>query len=94
LTFTPRFGRTIMPKPAGTNAFGEGKWHANDEVLRDRDHLPVKQVEMGVPAKEIARKYGVCDKTVYLWSLTNLGPASHGFSLSRHRSRQCHPAAP
>jgi len=54
----------------------------------------VKQVEMGVRAKEIARKYGVCDKTVYLWSLTSSDPASHGFSLSRHRSRRCHPAAP
>jgi putative transposase len=27
----------------------------------------VKQVEMGVPAKEIARKYGVCENTVYRW---------------------------
>jgi transposase len=54
----------------------------------------VKQVEMGVPAKEIARKYGVSDKTVCLWSLTNSDPALHGLSLSRHRSRRCHPAAP
>ena len=29
-----------------------------------------------------------------LWSLTNSDPAWHGFSLSRHRSRRCHPAAP
>jgi putative transposase len=27
----------------------------------------VKQVEMGVPIKEIARKYGVCENTVYQW---------------------------
>jgi putative transposase len=27
----------------------------------------VKQVEMGVPAKEVARKYGVCENTVYRW---------------------------
>ncbi len=27
----------------------------------------VKQVEMGIPVREIARKYGVSDKTVYLW---------------------------
>jgi putative transposase len=27
----------------------------------------VKQVELGIPAREIARKYGVSDKTVYLW---------------------------
>jgi putative transposase len=27
----------------------------------------VKQVELGIPVREIARKYGVSDKTVYLW---------------------------
>jgi len=27
----------------------------------------VKQVELGIPVQEIARKYGVSDKTVYLW---------------------------
>ena len=27
----------------------------------------VKQVEMGVPIKEIARKYGVCENTIYQW---------------------------
>ncbi len=27
----------------------------------------VKQVEMGVPIKEVARKYGVCENTVYQW---------------------------
>ena len=27
----------------------------------------VKQVEMGIPVKEIARKYGVCENTVYQW---------------------------
>ena len=27
----------------------------------------VKQVEMGVPIKEIARKHGVCENTVYQW---------------------------
>ena len=27
----------------------------------------VKQVEMGIPVREIARKYGVSEKTVYLW---------------------------
>ena len=28
---------------------------------------PVKQVGMGVPIKEVARKYGVCENTVYQW---------------------------
>jgi putative transposase len=27
----------------------------------------VKQVELGIPVQEIARKYGASDKTVYLW---------------------------
>jgi len=27
----------------------------------------VKQVEMGISIKEIARKYGVCENTVYRW---------------------------
>ena len=27
----------------------------------------VKQVEMGVPIKEVARKYGVCENTIYQW---------------------------
>jgi putative transposase len=27
----------------------------------------VKQVELGIPVREIARKYGVSEKTVYLW---------------------------
>ena len=27
----------------------------------------VKQVEMGISVKEIARKYGVCENTVYRW---------------------------
>ena len=27
----------------------------------------VKQLEMGISIKEIARKYGVCEKTVYRW---------------------------
>lgn len=27
----------------------------------------VKQLELGIPVQEIARKYGVSDKTVYLW---------------------------
>ena len=27
----------------------------------------VKQVGMGVPIKEVARKYGVCENTVYQW---------------------------
>ena len=27
----------------------------------------VKQVEAGVPIKELARKYGVSEKTVYAW---------------------------
>jgi len=27
----------------------------------------VKQVELGISVREIARKYGVSDKTVYLW---------------------------
>jgi len=27
----------------------------------------VKQVELGIPVQEIARKYGVSDKTVYVW---------------------------
>ena len=27
----------------------------------------VKQVEMGIPIKEVARKYGVCENTVYQW---------------------------
>ena len=27
----------------------------------------VKQVEMGVPIKEVAREYGVCENTVYQW---------------------------
>ena len=27
----------------------------------------VKQIEMGVPIKEVARKYGVCENTVYQW---------------------------
>jgi putative transposase len=27
----------------------------------------VKQVELGIRVQEIARKYGVSDKTVYLW---------------------------
>lgn len=27
----------------------------------------VKQVEMGISVKEIARKYGVCENTVYQW---------------------------
>lgn len=27
----------------------------------------VKQIELGVPVREIARKYGVSEKTVYLW---------------------------
>ena len=27
----------------------------------------VKQVEMGISVKEIARKYGVCKNTVYRW---------------------------
>ncbi len=27
----------------------------------------VKQVELGSPVREIARKYGVSDKTVYTW---------------------------
>ena len=27
----------------------------------------VKQVEMGISIREIARKYGVCENTVYRW---------------------------
>jgi len=27
----------------------------------------VKQIEMGLSVKEIARKYGVCENTVYRW---------------------------
>jgi putative transposase len=27
----------------------------------------VKQIELGVPVREIARKYGVSEKTVYVW---------------------------
>ena len=27
----------------------------------------VKQLEMGISVKEIARKYGVCENTVYRW---------------------------
>lgn len=27
----------------------------------------VKQLELGIPVREIARKYGVSEKTVYLW---------------------------
>ena len=27
----------------------------------------VKQLEMGISIKEIARKYGVCENTVYWW---------------------------
>jgi len=27
----------------------------------------VKQIEMGISVKEIARKYGVCENTVYRW---------------------------
>jgi len=27
----------------------------------------VKQLEMGISIKEIARKYGVCENTVYRW---------------------------
>ena len=27
----------------------------------------VKQVEIGVPIKEVAREYGVCENTVYQW---------------------------
>jgi len=27
----------------------------------------VKQVEMGISIKEVARKYGVCENTVYQW---------------------------
>jgi putative transposase len=27
----------------------------------------VKQVEAGVPAREVARKYGVSEKTIYAW---------------------------
>jgi len=27
----------------------------------------VKQIELGIPVREVARKYGVTDKTVYQW---------------------------
>ena len=41
--------------------------HAEVELLGTEIVYAVKQVEMGVPIKEIARKYGVCENTVYQW---------------------------
>ena len=37
----------------------------------------VKQLEMGISIKEIARKYGVCENTVYRWRRKHdgLGPS-------------------
>ena len=43
----------------------------------------VKQVEMGISIKEIARKYGVCENTVYLWRRTY-----DGLSLSELKRRK------
>jgi putative transposase len=38
------------------------KRYSEEQIIR-----VVKEKEAGVPAKELARKYGVCEQTVYLW---------------------------
>ena len=37
-------------------------WFSETEIV-----YAVKQIEMGVAIKELARKYGVCENTVYQW---------------------------
>ena len=48
----------------------------------------VKQVEMGVPAKEIARKYGVCENTVYRWRRKYDGLSSSELKRLRELERE------
>ena len=48
----------------------------------------VKQVEMGIPAKEIARKYGVCENTVYRWRRKYDGLSSSELKRLRELERE------
>ncbi len=55
----------------------------------------VKQVEMGISIREIARKYGVCENTVYRWrrKYNGLSPSElrRLKDLERENSQQSSP---